>query len=395
MIMYKLSAHYLSFTLFELTSNNINGLSISDYSNGELKDQLNSTNCLQTESGYILCLLVSLSFEPKDLNIRIYEVKKSSGKTVFSKIKDVGLSGTTYVNSFLKLFLIKDEIFVYIFFDGDDGNKLKLFIKKLNNNKNGIENVIPNLNYINPTYNNKYEFDTNSFFSDAIKVSDTRFISVFKIKNSYNRLLCIFDFNEDYTGIIVKYYLLNLEDINIQISVNIRCFYFKDYFGIIFYDSYTQYPGYMIFNYINIISENRIDYRTIKLDLSSSSLTTFSFSNNINIENNLYNSDIKIQILNLPSSSDTNIFIKSLKLNSFISNNDILNIDDSLIIDTSYSLMGEYIIEFIIFVPKTDVEKVIYGNYQENDLNEQYIYFTKDKFKLILSLTSCSSTKYS
>ena len=151
----------------------------------------------------------------------------------------------------------------------------------------------------------------------------------------------------------------------------------------------------MIFNYINIKSENRIDYRTIKLDLSSSSLTTFSFSNNINIENNLYNNDIKIQILNLPSSSDTYISIKSFKLNSFISNNDILNIDDSLIIDTSYSLMGEYIIEFIIFVPKTEVEKEKYGNYQENDLNEQYIYFTKDKFKLILSLTSCSSTKYS
>ena len=56
--------------------------------------------------------------------------------------------------------------------------------------------------------------------------------------------------------------------------------------------------------------------------------------------------------------------------------------------------MGEYIIEFIVFVPKTEVEKEIYGNYQENDLIEQYIYFKKDKFKLILSITSCSSTKY-
>ena len=395
MIMYKLSAHYLSFTLFELTSNNINDLSISDYSSSELKDQLNSTNCLQTESGYILCLLVSLSFEPKDLNIRIYEVKKSSGKTVFSKIKDVGLSGTTYVNSFLKLFLIKDEIFVYIFFDGDDGNKLKLFIKKLNNNKNGIENVIPNLNYINPTYNSKYEFDTNSFSSDAIKVSDTRFISVFKIKNSYNRLLCIFDFNEDYTSIIVKYYLLNLEDINIQISVNIRCFYFKEYFGIIFYDSYTQYPGYIFFNYINIINENKIDFRTIRINLSESSfLTTFSFTDNINIINNLYNGDIKIKITSLPSSYETGIIFKSLNSNSIISNNDILNIVDSLIIDTSCSLLGDYFIEFFPFSQENDIEKEIYGDYQENNLEEQYIYYTKDNFKLIFSIDSCSSEQY-
>ena len=59
-------------------------------------------------------------------------------------------------------------------------------------------------------------------------------------------LLCIFDFNEDYTGIRVKYYKLNLEEININIFVNIKSFTFKEYFGITFYDSFKNFIIFII-----------------------------------------------------------------------------------------------------------------------------------------------------
>ena len=39
----------------------------------------------------------------------------------------------------------------------------------------------------------------------------------------------------------------------------------------------------------------------------------------------------------------------------------------------------------MIFVQEIDVEKELYGNYDEDD-SEQFIYFTKDKFKLIFSV---------
>ena len=235
------------------------------------------------------------------------------------------------MNTFFKLFLIKNEIGAYIICDGRDSNRPKVFLKKLNNNKDNIVNAIEDLDYIIPNKKGKYEIDENLFSSDAIKVSDTRFIIIFKIKNSFNMLLCIFDFNPNYTGIIVRYYELNFAERNIHISVNIKCFCFKEYFGIIFYDSFSQYPGYMFFNHINIMDENRIDFRNIKINLSqSSSLTTFSFPNNMKVENNLFDNDIKIKIISLPSSYDTGIIVKSSKTNSIISNNDILSKDDSI-----------------------------------------------------------------
>ena len=298
------------------------------------------------------------------------------------------------MNTFFKLFLIKNEIGAYIICDGRDSNRPKVFLKKINNNKDNIVNAIEDLDYIIPNKNGKYELDENLFSSDAIKVSDTRFIIIFKIKNSFNMLLCIFDFNPDYTGIIVRYYELNFAERNIHISVNIKCFCFKEYFGIIFYDSFSQYPGYMFFNHINIMDENRIDFRNIKINLSqSSSLTTFSFPNNMKVENNLFDNDIKIKIISLPSSYDTGIIVKSSKTNSIISNNDLLSKDDSIIIDTSCSLMGDYYIEFLPYTQETDVEKEIYGNYQKNN-SEQFIYFTKANFKLTFTISSCSSEQY-
>ena len=174
MIMYKLSANYLSFTLFELTSNNINGLSKLDSANGELRGKLNVTSCLNTETGYIICLFVFLLVEPKDLYVRIYEVKTNS----FSHKGLDRFLDRIYINTFLKIFNMKDEIGVYFIFEGDGSKLPKVYLKKLNNNKNNIENVIQDLDYIVPNFNGKYELDDDLFSSDAIKVSDTRFISV-------------------------------------------------------------------------------------------------------------------------------------------------------------------------------------------------------------------------
>ena len=207
-------------------------------------------------------------------------------------------------------------------------------------------------------------------------------------------LLCIFDFNKDYKGIIVRYYVLNFAERNINIAVNIKCFIFKESFGIIFYDSYTQYPGYLFFNHINIINENRIYFRTIRINLSDSSLTTFSFSNSIRIENNLFDGDINIKIISLPSTSDTLIKIKKSNSNILITTNYILSIDDSIIIDTSCSLIGDYTIEFLPFSQEINVEKETYGDYQEAAGSDQYAYYTKDNFKLIFSINSCSSEQY-
>ena len=396
LIMFKLSAHYLSFTLFELTQNNINGLSVIDSDNGRLRGQSNATSCFQTETGYIICGFVFVEVEPQDFYVKIFEIKKNTRKkTVFEQIgeRNLGKIYRIYKRSFFKIFLIKDNIGTYIICDGNDNNIPKVFLKKLNSNFD-LENAIENLDFIKPNKEGKYQLDEDLFSADALRISETRFITIFKIKDTFNMLLCVFDFNKNYTGIIVRYYVLNFAERNINIAVNIRCFVFKESFGIIFYDSYAQYPGYMFFNHINIISKNRIDFRTIRINLSDSSLTTFSFSNSIRIENNLFDGDINIKIISLPSTSDTLIKIKKSNSDILITTNYILSIDDSIIIDTSCSLIGDYTIEFLPFSQEINVEKETYGNYQEAAGSDQYAYYTKDNFKLIFSINSCSSEQY-
>ena len=276
---------------------------------------------------------------------------------------------------------------VYIFFDKDNGDQPIIYFKqlKITSTSASFENF---MNSITPNKNGEYELDFDLFSSDAIKIDDIRFIIIFKIKNSFNMLLCIFDFNEDYTGIRVKYYKLNFEEININISVNIKCFTFKEYFGITFYDSFKNYPGYLFFNYLIIISENKIDTRTIKINLSSESSPIFSFSDNIEIQNNIFTGDIKIKIINFSSPSISGVLINSSNSNSQISINDILSIKDSLIFDISCTLIGEYYLEFLPIIQENDVEKEIFGSYIENEI--EYEYYTKNPFKLLYEIT-CSS----
>ena len=84
-----------------------------------------------------------------------------------------------YANStFTKIFNLKDNIGVYIFFDYEDENKPKIFFEKiinsdisdlfdLNNNKNNSHQ------YITLDANGKFQnMDTCLFCSDAKKIND-------------------------------------------------------------------------------------------------------------------------------------------------------------------------------------------------------------------------------
>ena len=228
LIMYNAGC-YLSFTLFKFESNDISGLSVNKKYDG-LRGRINSTSCFQTDNKYIECSLVYALVEPEDFYIRIFGLKKSSGKIVFEQKgiidKTFGKLYRAYKHTFTKIFHIKYEIGAYIICDGNDNNIPKVFLKNLKSNFD-LENAINDLDFIIPNNNGKYQIDEDLFSSDAIRVSDTRFIIIFKIKNSFNMLLCIFDFNKDYKGIIVRYYVLNFAERNINIAVNIKCFVFQ------------------------------------------------------------------------------------------------------------------------------------------------------------------------
>jgi hypothetical protein len=298
---------------------------------------VSSVSCIQNESKYIQCSFSNLlSLEEKYFTVGIYDIN-------LSQKKDFNLARIEAI-SFSKIIHLKDEIAGYIFFDIQKNNAPTLLIKRLDI----IKKLGINYYYLNDVIEGKgniienigYEIDIGTFSSDAIKIDDTRFVIFFTIKSDNNLLLCLFDFNNDYTAIRVRYYVLDFDSINIRITVNIRAFLFKDYFGLLFYDSVSEFPGYIFFNYVNMTSNNKIDSRTIIINnFNEYSSITFSFLENLEFINIIYNGPIKIKIESFTSKDKSGISTKSSYSNSEISIDDILDINDSLIFENHYFLL--------------------------------------------------------
>ena len=365
-------SHKIYMSIFELTSNNINGFNRITQIDKRI-GYMNSTSCFQTDSTYIQCSF-STAIPSNYFTVGIYDLNLNEKTTVsFAYLLDY---------SFTKIFHIKGEIGAYIIFDDRDNNVPKLYLKKLNNNKSGLINLFSTNEYIVLNNNGYYTLDYGLFSSDAIKIDDSKFIVIFTIKNSFDLLICLCDFNNDYTGIRVRYYRLNLSSINIKISVNIRAFVFKDFFGLLFYDSNSEYPGYIFFNYPKIISDKKVDSKTIKINiLEHSSFDIFSFEDHLDFINIIYTGNIKIKILNYSSPLQSGIILK--KSSSELSIGDMINFDDTITFepDITGALPGEYFLEFFPYVEETGATTEFYGEYTSEDFEEIGI-FSKYAFTL-------------
>ena len=366
-------SHQIYFTIFDLsTNNNINGF-IKIKQKSKTIGYMNSTNCFQTESTYIQCSF-SNAIPSNNWHVGIYDLNLEEQNTIeFGYLLDY---------SFTKIFHIKGEIGGYIFFDDRDNNIPKLFLKKLNDYHNDLIDIISTNNYIVLNNNGEYVLDYGLFASDTIKIDDLSFVVVFTIKNTFDLLLCLCDFNINYTGIRIRYYRLSLSSIDIKISVNIRAFNFKGNLGLIFYDSNSKYPGYMIFNHPKITSENKIDNQTITINiLVDSSFTTFSFEDHLELINNIYTGKIKIKIINYSPLSSSGVIIKTNT--SEISIGDIINFEESIFFEPSNTgaIPGEYYLEFFPFVEEYNSTTELYGNYNDSDF-EKIVLLSKEKFIL-------------
>ena len=386
MILHSLLSHKIYMTIFELTSNNINNFKTINQIHKTV-GRMNSTSCFQTESSYIQCSFANVV--PIDnFHVGIYDLNLDEKETVSL--------GYLHDYTFTKIFHIKGEIGAYIFFDKNDNDVPKLFLKKLNDNKKGLTNIFNSTEYIILNNNGRYTLDYGLFSSDAIKIDDYSFVVILTIKgDSHDFLICLCDFNSDYTSIRIRYYYLNFSSINIKVDINIRSFIFKDYFGLLFYDSISEYPGYIYFNYPKIIGVNKIDSRTIKINLNLSddiSSKAFLFSEHLELINNIYTGPIKIKILNFSYPSLSGIIIKTSSKE--LSPGDIINYDEIIIFERNNTdiIPGEYFLEFYPFVEENESLTEIYGNNQ-GDAFEEIGLFTKYVFNLIY-LIECSNDKF-
>ena len=177
-----------------------------------------------------------------------------------------------------------------------------------------------------------YVLNIGLYYTDAIKINENKFIVILTSDNLYNLIICLFDIYNNDQSLILRYYKLELIQINIKILVNIHAFKYGNLLGVSFYNSNLQYPGYLIFNFPNLLNDNDYIYDTkIEINLFQNS-PSFSFPfPRIIFSNNIFEEEIiGIKIVNFPNKSSTGIIIKSVNLNSEISINNELTLNDIL-----------------------------------------------------------------
>ena len=363
-----LSGHHIFFQIFSFIDNNINGFKkISEKE--KTIGYLNSTNCFQTENEYIECSF-AMVLPVNGFAIGIYNLD----------FKEYSVQRISYVKdyTFNKIFHFKKEIGIYLYFDKDT-DVPRIQIKKLNVENNYKLESLFDFDSIPINGNGKYVLNYGLFYSDGIKINDSKIIVIMTTRDLLNLLICIFDlYNED-TSFRLSYYNLDINQINVKISVNMRGFKFANFFGIIFYNQNLEFPGYIIFNFPNFISDNNYINNTIKeIKLFvDSSTSNFNISENLQIVNNIFGQEIEgIKIINYSDKSKSGVLMRSFILNREITINDEIQINDIIIFEPSLTgaIPGKYILEFYpiikestneIFESLSDTTE-FYGNIDEN-----------------------------
>ena len=168
-------SHQLLVTSFSFAKNNIN--KIKNYKSGI--DYGNSTTCFQTESLYIQCSYNRRMATKDVFTVSIFDPTSLKEKNYqdLDGIKDSG---------FTKMFHIKGEIGAYIYFNLDT-NLPMIQIKKLNLDELKLFNIFDPLTL---NGNGRYTLTNGLFYSDGIKISNSKLLVVLTSENILNLLIC-------------------------------------------------------------------------------------------------------------------------------------------------------------------------------------------------------------
>ena len=346
MVRYPLLGYNLVLYTFKFESNSINGFKKIN-EKFEVVDYLNITDCFQTEEGYIECLYNSIIHLVDSFRISFYDSNlKYINYQVLANIKD---------NSFIKIFHLKKEIGIYIYFERASSIPY-MQIKYLENYK--LKDQFEKNENIALNGEGKYTLSTEILLSDGIKINDNKFTIIFTSKNLQYILICLFDIYNNDKSLYLRYFYLNLENINIKLSMNIKAFLFRDQIGITFYNSLNQYPGYIIFNYPNITKEESLELILFK---ENNKIYNFSLFNNIEILNNIFIYElIKIKIINFKNFNESNVLLFSYNTNNTLKINEELYINDKIIFkknDDDNNKQGIYTLELLPIIKEPEYNK--------------------------------------
>ena len=352
------------FALFNFNQESIGGFNKIHHIDETINLIRRTAQCFQTKNEYIECIFTRL------LHSGYFEiiVFDSYLKEVGRAPKLVSISRET----FIKIFHIKNEIGGFLYFNTYT-NLPVLEIKTLNLGASPILQNQFGFNSITLDGNGIYKFSEELFLTDTTKINDDKFSIILTESDLSHILICLFDIYNNDGSIKLRYFNLDLSKKGIKISENIRSFLYNENIGLAFYDSKSDFPGYILFGYPNVTTTNEI----ILFREENEAENYFSIMENIEISNNIFGYKlIKIKVKSFNDSSLSGIFLYSSNTNDFLKIDQELESDDIIIFreNQGEANIGIYILDLIPIIQTPSYDEL-------ESLADQRFYSGEDQQK--------------
>ena len=238
-------------------------------------------------------------------------------------ILDILSSNDVGYGTFLKCFHIKDNLGIFIYYQGYISNSLILNLGNITNDYNYIEKIKINFT--------EYYFQAFVVFNELIKVNDERLILITLGSNDFTNIyILMFDLYNNYNNIKMRLYTSNLNNIY-TIDKELTASLYNNF---LIFSSTVKYTGdtsifsiLMIFSYPNgtDLTMNISEY-FMDDDINNEKNIVTRLLENITLENNIFGYEIveKIKLITIP---DEILFYNKNDMNNNLLNGYILNKD--------------------------------------------------------------------
>ena len=338
------------------------------------------TSCFETETKKIACF-----YQRSDYKYSIVTFNESI-KLNYSTFTNL-FEASNDPNIFFKAIHLKKEIGIFVYYINIDDEYPVISLKYCEQENNQF--------YDYKKYNqvklNKMSFDTDARNNDIIKINDDKFCFVSVSKDKFYLILVIFNFYDDDSNMIIRYYKYYMKDEHeIQFYNDLRAFKYNDFICVAFshyqYTNISYHSSLIIFNYPNNTNDRNEDI--LQYIYSTNNFFdnfTFILDENVtcDIENNIFGYSCNgIIILDYPEgttliyTNDKTVVEKKTKYKE--------NYELSLIFEPKdeYKEMN-YTIEFAFVVKEPEYDElenyISRADYTYRSTNEIYSY-TRNEF---------------
>ena len=260
-------------------------------------------------------------------------------------------------------------------------NIIKILFKTFKNDYNELTDAIENVPYININEELDYYFNGNVFSNDLCKIDNDNFFLLIKthknkdIDEANDGLLVVSLKLYKFSKVIVRYYHMNLNLYNFNLSGNLLGYNLNGFLGALLeINSKNNDMGkaaFITFGFINKTNDVPLEKGTMDLIEKKQNLKISDYI--LDIENNLFGYEIEgVKILNVPDAYKVGGFVNIKDGYNLIKINDIISISSELrFTPVTNPIQGNYSISFICIVKEPSEQIAI-------NIDDKSEYYPKD-----------------